>query len=342
MGINRDNKDANKKVLKFLEKKKITFRQVMDVEGEIAKKFKVSGIPCTVLIDQKGNLQKYNVGFNTTMQAQLSKNIEDLLDGKIITSDKDDQFVSTNSNNDDEDEDEDDSKDKIEEHFPDRLTKLSSLREGINGYQFRQADLDGDGRNEFVLTDMWAAGCLKVLSSDGTETRMIKLEYSNKDRVHSFEPIHDGQTYQWFVAFAEIGRMGQVSDLRFGLFEAEGKQIWKYEPKLPKNVSVQVKLAVGDLDNDAHSETVVGLDVYTTRSTGPNTYTHENPRSYIFVFNSAGELLCCKKFRQSLVFLQIAAPKESTSLGCILLGNHESVTRLQLKTDVKRKGKKQI
>jgi len=84
VGVNQDSRGSDAKVKKFLEDKKIAFRQFLDPAGKLGRKYKVAGIPCTFLIDKKGTVQAVRVGFQPDGEEELAKQVEKLLKGENL------------------------------------------------------------------------------------------------------------------------------------------------------------------------------------------------------------------------------------------------------------------
>jgi peroxiredoxin len=66
-------------VKKFMEDKKLALPVLMDAKAEVAKSYKVRGIPQTVIIDKEGNVAAVHVGFSPSLKAQLTKKLDALL-----------------------------------------------------------------------------------------------------------------------------------------------------------------------------------------------------------------------------------------------------------------------
>lgn len=88
MGINQDDSGAKDKVVKFVADKKLTFRQFMDPEGAAGQAYLVTGIPCTVLIDAKGVIQKIHTGYSPSMKKELAADLDKLLKGESLVEPK--------------------------------------------------------------------------------------------------------------------------------------------------------------------------------------------------------------------------------------------------------------
>ncbi len=80
LGVNRDPHDSEDRMKKFLEEREITFGHVLDFDGEVAAKYHVSGIPCSVLIDANGVIRDIGVGFAPGKEKELIARIEALLE----------------------------------------------------------------------------------------------------------------------------------------------------------------------------------------------------------------------------------------------------------------------
>jgi len=88
IGVNRDGKGTEAKVRKFVEERKLTFRQFMDIADDAVSKYKVVGIPCTFVIDAQGTVQLVHSGFDPKLEkqftAELTTAIEKLLKGESL------------------------------------------------------------------------------------------------------------------------------------------------------------------------------------------------------------------------------------------------------------------
>jgi thiol-disulfide isomerase/thioredoxin len=84
IGMNQDTEDVKDKVKETVEAKKLTFRQFMDSTQSVAEQFKVTGIPCTVVVDGKGIIQWIHTGFSPNMKKELSEKLEKLLKGESL------------------------------------------------------------------------------------------------------------------------------------------------------------------------------------------------------------------------------------------------------------------
>jgi thiol-disulfide isomerase/thioredoxin len=85
LGINEDNKQTSKGIKPLLEKNKVTFRHFPDPKGKLGRKYKLDGIPCTFILDQKGIIRDVHVGYTPELEKELSEKIDALLKGESLT-----------------------------------------------------------------------------------------------------------------------------------------------------------------------------------------------------------------------------------------------------------------
>lgn len=83
VGVSRDKEDSEDKVRKMVEEKGLAYPVGIDTQ-EIGEAYKVRGIPCLVLVDQKGVVQGRKVGFGAGGLEALKKDIETVLAGKSL------------------------------------------------------------------------------------------------------------------------------------------------------------------------------------------------------------------------------------------------------------------
>ncbi len=84
LGMNTDRANVRDKVKSTVSDKKLTFRQFLDADGKISRKYNISGIPCTLLIDKQGVVQAVHVGYSDKLAEELSEQIDKLLKGENL------------------------------------------------------------------------------------------------------------------------------------------------------------------------------------------------------------------------------------------------------------------
>ncbi len=81
IGMSTDKLGDLEIVRRFVQSMDIPYPIIMTPD-EIIKKYKVTGLPTTVLIDRKGNIQEKIVGFNTAIGQKISNKISELINEK--------------------------------------------------------------------------------------------------------------------------------------------------------------------------------------------------------------------------------------------------------------------
>ncbi|MGQ0627705.1 MAG: TlpA family protein disulfide reductase, partial [Phycisphaerales bacterium] len=85
LGMNTDdNEKGIEKAKKILESKNVTIRQVSDIKGAAGTAYQVSGIPCLVIVDKAGVIQKIHTGFAPGMEKEIEAEIEKVLKGENL------------------------------------------------------------------------------------------------------------------------------------------------------------------------------------------------------------------------------------------------------------------
>ena len=72
----------------FLKEQGLKMAVALDVEGAIADKYGVTGIPQTVIVGKDGSVQVVHVGLSPDLKEKLTKELEDLLAGKKLAGER--------------------------------------------------------------------------------------------------------------------------------------------------------------------------------------------------------------------------------------------------------------
>lgn len=73
--------DRNRELAeRFIETMEPGFTVAHDPQGTVSRKYQVSAMPTSYLIDRKGNIVSSHIGFRKSDEAKLERKIEDLLD----------------------------------------------------------------------------------------------------------------------------------------------------------------------------------------------------------------------------------------------------------------------
>jgi thiol-disulfide isomerase/thioredoxin len=84
IGMNQDTEEVKDQVKEMVKTKNLTFRQFMDTTQSVAEQFKVSGIPCTVLIDGKGIVQWIHTGGSPGLKKEIGEKLDKLVKGESL------------------------------------------------------------------------------------------------------------------------------------------------------------------------------------------------------------------------------------------------------------------
>lgn len=75
--------DGKNTVAPYLQEGGLTFPVLLDVNGEIGKKYKVTGYPETYIIDRQGNIVHHHIGYNDWSQPAVETALRRLADQGI-------------------------------------------------------------------------------------------------------------------------------------------------------------------------------------------------------------------------------------------------------------------
>ena len=84
IGVNSDPSEGYDKVKTWLKDNKITYRQIADEDGELAKYLRTIGIPYVVLLDKGGVIRATHSGYRPTTPATLDDQLSRLLKGQPL------------------------------------------------------------------------------------------------------------------------------------------------------------------------------------------------------------------------------------------------------------------
>ena len=77
IGISTDKSASN--VVRFLEKKPVSFTILTDTEGDVASRYKLPGMPTAFIIDKEGIVRHIHFGFSKALITSYEENISELL-----------------------------------------------------------------------------------------------------------------------------------------------------------------------------------------------------------------------------------------------------------------------
>lgn len=323
VGINQDSGDA-KKVNAFLEKKKITFAQVNDKDGTVGSLYKVTGIPCCVIIDQQGVVQDVHVGGTPDLGDEIAGKVEKLLKGEKLHTDQElaerKKEASEGRMAFEVDTDEgDDAPAADAKAFapvnPQRLVAGERSTGQYMGMGIREADVDGDGGREHILPGM--GGSVVVVGSDGAAVKTVKFQgIGARAMIQDAQPVRVGSEQRWLVVSSNF--TGRTSAPAVGIFSADGKSLWTHTIDTPKGANGTVVAAVGNLAGDSTPEVALLSTNYT--QAGQN-------RSSLIVLDADGKVLAQDRLKGQFFATMWIAPGSPT--GTIMLAG-DAVRRYTL------------
>lgn len=326
LGMNRDQFGSEERIRKFLERKKITFPQFLDFDGEAADKYGVTGIPCTFLIDAKGILQYVSVGFTPGHDEVLAEHIEALLAGRDLfdpaaVSATPPTFPSQDSTG-----EASNSATSAEDVNPESLVASSPLSglQHVNAYQMRRFDVDGDGRDEWIAPDMNAG--LAVISPDGGSATRIRLRGGkHNESIHYFQPVRFRDETYWLVSRASWSAAGQKSNVTLHRPAPDASALWTFRPQTPDSSNIQV--AAADLTGDGVPEIVLGISTFKMKRTAENEYMHDQPSASLAILDWEGNLLAQRRVGNHIQLLIVGEPGSPGEPAQILVGTDQRVRR---------------
>lgn len=78
IGMSTDRMGDAEIVRRFVKSMEVPYPIIMTPE-EVAKKYKITGLPTTILIDRKGKIREKIVGFNNAIGQQIISKVEELI-----------------------------------------------------------------------------------------------------------------------------------------------------------------------------------------------------------------------------------------------------------------------
>lgn len=336
IGINRDGEGSEAKVRRFLEKKKITFRQFMDPEGSVAESYKVGGIPCSVLIDSNGVIQDIKVGFSTGADEEIADNLNKVLAGQPVYSAEELAERMREQEDEETSEDVDDTGTStnvvLQEVAGERITADRVQKLTFYSQQLQDIDMDGDGAKEIVFAD-WNGG-LTILSEDGSDVSRKRFKgIANRFSIRTMAPVTTTGGVYWALGLVKNGFDGRSGKARVAYYNPAGEEVWHYDPEMPPGYSADMKVASEDLNEDGIREILVGVNTYRQKKTGNRTYRWIDQRGHLVVLDAAGNILVLKRVGKQIDFLRVVQDrKDNTKI--ILCGGDGKLHRCRFTTAV--------
>ncbi|MCB9852157.1 MAG: redoxin domain-containing protein [Phycisphaerales bacterium] len=322
LGINGDQPGGEKRVKQFLEKKKITFRQVKDFMGEIKANYGVTSIPCTVLIGKDGIVQSIDVGFGFGGESELTAKIEKLIDGKRLFDAEQiaSQKAATSSGG--------DVPSPLPEVEADRLSK-GDLLSGASAL-YASGDLNQDGVEDLLFGNYAGGRTLRILYGGTTEFAKVQFEGIRPNEAFQNVTIVDvdGKPHVVCLLSGYGQRNGYSNKIRLGMFRPDGARVWILDLDVPDQVSAQANLLVGDVDGVPGPELALTLGLSRILESGAGSVSTQQYSSYLLLVDLKGHVIVRKRLQSAGDSLVKILPGDPPTL--LVSESYHSVRRYHL------------
>ena len=281
----------------FLATRNINFRQILDFEGELGGAYRVSAIPCSVIIDAKGVIQDIDLGGAQNLEQKLTDRIEVVLRGESIHSAE--ALARFAQGADDRQMPDDDTAPAPnppapvtagpETLNPGLLTE-GERSQGVSAAAGgRMSDITGDGRAEFVAPD-YSSGGLVVISPDGATVEKVRLRGAPRGFIGYASAAQIAGPRGWLVATTEGYSEAPIAVVRY--HDSEGDLTWSFTVPTPAGAAAQVPFVeAADLDGDSRIEVVVLAAIFPRDgATNPGA-----GKAWMFILDSAGHTISARQ-----------------------------------------------
>ncbi len=322
LGVNQDRGDVEA-VRRFVQSKRITFGHFMDEDGSVGAAYRVTGIPCTVLIDAQGVVQDIRTGMRPGDEEVLAANIERLLKGESLRSPEELAELR---------------RQLAEEASRPALAFASSDEQRLTvgrlfgrGYYSRYSttvmNVDDDPANEVVNPTQ--NNGLEVLDHTGQDLRHIVFRGLPRGEVSAYAPVVISGARHWLIAHnRRESRRG--SQITIGLFTDAGDRVWLYEPDALAGTFAQAGVAAGDLDGDGVPEMVVGIGAIRSNEDSGLEFGPGNETGLLIVLDAEGNPLAQRAMDQ-VDFVHVGVPDGTEGgRGVIVIGVNGRLRRVNL------------
>ncbi len=313
LGVNGDSAGSEDRIKKLLEGKEVQFPQVLDVEGEVSGLYHVSGIPCTILIDQEGIVQDIGIGFHPSKVEDMTAKIEKLLAGEKLHTPEEFEELRAGAVEEEAEPDRRRAQGDLDDVLNEALgqSPLQFERRSLprsmrsNPWRVKLLDVDGDGREEAVVPH---ERLLYIVDLHGRSSK--KLSLSNppaNSYIEDFCMVRVDGEMHWAISYGRHAMFGTRSGIVI-LFDSEGEQAWSFSPELPRSVQATYEnLCTADLTGDGRPEIVLTLHA-AQMGKGRRAMTTESQVTQVVVFDLKGDILARRTLGDFAYGLHVVDP----------------------------------
>jgi len=301
IGVNQNPK-GNESVQDILDRFEITLPQIIDPEGAIRDTYGVFINYGIVMIDKDGIVQAVYKRPMSGLKEKLQEDIATLLDGGSLLAGDAVAAAETLRRKTADAEPGADAGDDTDELKETDLVEFESQRlealEPIRGAQWNinaiNADLNGDGRDELVISSR--GNTFEIIYGDGSRESLTLdgLPSQYPTQIHVIEV--DGETR--LAAGTHLTGPGVATRCYIGVWQLDGQKVWSKRLKLPDNAGVAPYHDAIDLNGDGRKELVIAMNVWEYDESYSN---RQNRRAFFIAYNADGTLLSRTALREETV-----------------------------------------
>jgi len=211
---------------------------------------------------------------------------------------------------------------------PERIKAKSGriIRANVNPQLLKWIDVDADGKPELVIPS-WD-GKILILKDVAGKPDQVDLEgLGQGGMVMDLTTAPNGKSFRWFLAIRETssGFFTSSAKSQVALFDRTGERLWQFEMRTPKNYSIEMHVAAGDVDGDGACEYFAGVNVQKMRSTGNSSWTVTDQKAYLLVFNEQGKQIASRNVGNSLQSIQVVESPKPGEPGRVLVLGYDRI-----------------
>jgi thiol-disulfide isomerase/thioredoxin len=306
IGINQDQ-GKTRTVKSFVDKRKITFQQVMD-EGEIGNLYGVTGIPTTVILDREGVVQYVHIGGSATIGDELGVKVEKILKGEKLYTPPSAGEIAAKA-----------ARKKAEASAPPPVTEVSPARlvEGkrsaVQAYPMGRETLRAAAPGELVVPT--PEGELAIISGPDASVKTVRIPGA---RAGGRMMLQDAGRARlagkegWLVTGTSY--RGSTSSAVAAFHDEKGAKVWALAPAPVNNTFASVYVDVGDVTGDGEDEVVAAYSVMPRGGRGRG----EKYGAWLIVLDGEGKMLTSRKIGEHAYGLWLA-PADGTGARAIVV-----------------------